>query len=298
MITGYVLHYSVNMKAFNINIFYNNIRALISHNLYIMESGKGKKRQGAIKNMFNKKAVRVSNSGRIITTPKGLLSTSEDEIKNKVPKKKVTVEKSLQDLRDLAKSLRIEKPKEIHRSHHSELQTSSPSCSTDTHPPSKHLILRTTYQIQDEPKINSTSQNLSQNSAKQIVQKTVDTPYMKLLQERNDFKNLTLNEPPIQNAISESQLQAALALINSASVQVETERNSLPQLMILQNAIAPNTLNSNELNESLENLSDEGENNQGFLHKFDFNTVLQRLDNIEEQNRMILNILTEMRSNS
>ena len=56
-------------------------------------------------NLFDKKKIRVSSSGRSIKTPKIVVTTSDDEPVRKKSKNVVSVEKQLEELRKVAESI-------------------------------------------------------------------------------------------------------------------------------------------------------------------------------------------------
>lgn len=62
--------------------------------------------------MFIKNTLRVSSTGRKITTPKNILSTSDEETIPKISKKAKTVTGSLKNLKKLAISLNLETDKQ------------------------------------------------------------------------------------------------------------------------------------------------------------------------------------------
>lgn len=57
--------------------------------------------------MFSKNQVRVSSKGRSITTPKNVLSTSEDELQIKKPKKSSSLGEKMDTLKKLAEKLQL-----------------------------------------------------------------------------------------------------------------------------------------------------------------------------------------------
>lgn len=63
-----------------------------------MENAKGAKKR----KMFSKNQSRVSSRGRNITTPKSILSTSEDELTAKKSKKSSSLDEKMKVLKNLA----------------------------------------------------------------------------------------------------------------------------------------------------------------------------------------------------
>ncbi|XP_051158464.1 uncharacterized protein LOC127279863 isoform X2 [Leptopilina boulardi] len=266
----------------------NAVKKMSLKNTAIEKAKGAKVASKTVNKMFIKNTLRVSSTGRKITTPKNILSTSDEETIPKISKKAKTVTGSLKNLKKLAISLNLETDKQRDQQQHSEVQKSGVSNSGSLQVGAHQT---TTQQIQkiDLSKTDKVQHSGNQNAGTSNSGSIQLGAYQSLYQPKQKI--------PLSNLSVTSLRQNALPM-SPNSMQIVNDSGGLTELVFLSDSTSNMFDNNNQ---------DGGENeflefkNDYLKFKNDFlefkNEVLRRFDNLENQNAEILHLL-QLRSDS